>query len=147
MEKNQQRSKTEDKENNPPYKHCLNCGVELNGKYCHNCGQEAVDKTPTVSGFVMEYLVNAFLWDSQFLKTFWTLIRRPGHLTNEYLAGKFTSQEHPLKLNMFLLFVFITLFVFFASADKMTDSVHSLTTDERVRSGVQIGLLIKVRIG
>ena len=143
MDKNQQRSKTEDKENNPPYKHCLNCGVELNGKYCHNCGQEAVDKTPTVSGFVMEYLVNAFLWDSQFLKTFWALIRRPGHLTNEYLAGKFTSQEHPLKLNMFLLFVFITLFVFFASADKMTDSVHSLTTDERVRSSVQIGLLME----
>ena len=143
MDKNQQRSKSEDKENNPPYKHCLNCGVELNGKYCHNCGQEAVDKTPTVSGFVMEYLVNAFLWDSQFLKTFWTLIRRPGHLTSEYLAGKFTSQEHPLKLNMFLLFVFITLFVFFASADKMTDSVHSLTTDERVRSSVQIGLLME----
>ena len=87
--------------------------------------------------------VNAFLWDSQFLKTFWALILRPGHLTNEYLAGKFTSQEHPLKLNMFLLFVFITLFVFFASADKMTDSVHSLTTDERVRSGVQIGLLME----
>ena len=81
MGKNQQRSKSEDKENNPPYKHCLNCGVELNGKYCHHCGQEAVDKTPTVSGFVMEYLVNAFLWDSQFLKTFWALIRRPGHLT------------------------------------------------------------------
>ena len=143
MDKNQQRSKSEDKENNPPYKHCLNCGVELNGKYCHNCGQEAVDKTPTVSGFVMEYLVNAFLWDSQFLKTFWALIRRPGHLTNEYLAGKFTSQEHPLKLNMFLLLVFITLFVFFASADKMTDSVHSITTDERVRSSVQIGLLME----
>ena len=143
MDKNQQRSKTEDKEKNPPYKHCLNCGVELNGKYCHNCGQEAVDKTPTVSGFVMEYLNNAFIWDSQFLKTFWTLIRRPGHLTNEYLAGKFTSQEHPLKLNMFLLFVFITLFVFFASADKMTDSVHSLTTDERVRSSIQIGLLME----
>lgn len=44
---------------------------------------------------------------------------------------------------MFLLFVFITLFVFFASADKMTDSVHSLTTDERVRSSVQIGLLME----
>ena len=38
MGKNQQRSKSEDKENNPPYKHCLNCGVELNGKYCHHCG-------------------------------------------------------------------------------------------------------------
>jgi hypothetical protein len=111
------------------------------GKYCHNCGQEVADKTPTVLAFVMEYLNNAFIWDSKFFQTFWTLIRRPGHLTNEFLSGKFISQEHPLKLNMFLLFVFITLFVFFAGTEKMTDSVHSLTRDERVLPGVQLNTL------
>lgn len=125
-----------------PYKHCLNCGAELKGLYCHSCGQEAVDKTPTVGGFVMEYLNNAFIWDSQFLKTFWTLICRPGRLTTEYLSGKFISQEHPLKLNMFLLFVFITLFVFFASAEKMTNSVHTITKDEMVFPAVQLQLLM-----
>ena len=123
-------------------KHCLNCGQEIIGKYCHNCGQEVADKTPTVLAFVMEYLNNAFIWDSKFFQTFWTLIRRPGHLTNEFLSGKFISQEHPLKLNMFLLFVFITLFVFFAGTEKMTDSVHSLTQDERVLPGLQLNLLL-----
>ena len=121
-----------------PYVHCLNCGAELQGKYCHKCGQEALDKKPSVGGFVMEYLSNAFIWDSQFFKTFWTLISRPGRLTNEFLAGRFISQEHPLKLNMFLLFVFITLFVFFASGDKINDSVLGLTNDERVFAFVQL---------
>ena len=93
LEKNMQNLKTIDEQSNLPYKHCLNCGAELKGVYCHCCGQEAVDKTPTIRGFVMTYIDNAFLWDSQFLKTFWGLIRRPGHLTNEYLAGKFTSQD------------------------------------------------------
>ena len=141
LEKNMQNLKTIDEQSNLPYKHCLNCGAELKGVYCHCCGQEAVDKTPTIRGFVMTYIDNAFLWDSQFFKTFWGLIRRPGHLTNEYLAGKFTSQEHPLKLNMFLLFVFVTLFFFFASDERMTDSVYSLTKDERVFSAVQLQML------
>jgi hypothetical protein len=143
MKKKRQKLKIDNGQNKLPYKHCLNCGTELKGGFCHICGQEAVDKTPTIAGFIMEYLNNAFFWDSKFLRTIWMLIRRPGHLTNEYLAGKFTSQEHPLKLNMFLLFVFITLFVCFAGNEKMTSSVHSITNDERVFSGVQLNSLIE----
>ena len=143
MDNNIPNSKSENKQSNLPYTHCLNCGSELQGIYCHACGQQATSKTPTVSAFVQEYLINAFLWDSKFLQTIWTLIRRPGYLTNEYLSGKFTSQEHPLKLNMFLLFVIITLFVFFAGTEKMNDSVHSLTNDERVIPVLQFDFLIK----
>ena len=126
-------------ENNIPYKNCLNCGTELNGMYCHVCGQQATSKTPTVGAFILEYLNNAFIWDSQCIQTLWKLIRRPGYLTNEYLSGKFTSQEHPLKLNMFLLFVTITLFALFSGSEKVTDSVNSVMTDERahVNAGVQ----------
>ena len=111
-----------------PYKYCLNCDSELKGMYCHNCGQMATSKTPTVMEFILEYLNNAFIWDTKFFQTLWYLIRRPGYLTREYLSGKFVSQEHPLKLNMFLLFVFITLFVFFAGSEKVSDSVQDLTT-------------------
>ena len=126
---------------NLPYKHCLNCGAELKGLYCHICGQEVTCKTPTVSGFILEYINNAYNWDSRFFRTLWILIRRPGYLTNEFLAGKFISQVHPLKLNMFLLFVFVTLFLFFAGTEKMTDSVHRITYDERVFPGVQLEFL------
>ncbi len=141
MNMNIQNPEVTDEQSGLPYSHCLNCGTELKGMFCHNCGQEAVDKTPTVRDFIFEYFNHAFIWDSRFFSTFWTLIRRPGHLTNEFNAGKFFSYEHPLKLNMFLLFIFATLFVFFASEDKMTGSVHSLTNDERVFSGVQLQTL------
>lgn len=134
--------KTTEKQSGLPYTHCLNCGTELQGKYCYKCGQEALDKIPTIREIILEYFNNAFIWDSKFFSTFWTLISRPGKLTNDYNAGKFISQEHPLKLNMFLLFVFISLFVFFASGEKMTNSVRNITTDERVLSGLQIELLM-----
>ena len=140
--KKSENEETTVEQNKLPYTHCLNCGTELQGHFCHVCGQGAVKKTPSVAAFIIEYINNAFIWDPKFFSTIWTLIRRPGHLTNEFLSGKFISQEHPLKLNMFLLFVFITLFVFFSSAEKMTDSVYSMTHDERVLSGIQIESLV-----
>lgn len=140
---NIQDAETVDVQLNLPYTHCLNCGAELKGMFCHSCGQAALNKKPTIGGFIMAYLDNAYMWDSQFFKTVWTLIRRPGHLTQEYNAGKFISQEHPLKLNMFLLFIFVTLFVFFASADKMNDSVLGAITDERVLPHVQLNLVME----
>lgn len=123
------------------YGNCLNCGAELKGTYCHLCGQEATDKSRTVIGFVKEYLNNAFLWDSKFFSTLWTLLRRPGQLTKDFLQGKIISQENPLKLNMFLLFVFITLFVLFSGSEKMTAPVEQLTNDEMLLPGIQIGVL------
>lgn len=126
-----------------PYKHCLNCGTELTGMYCHSCGQEAVNPNPTIGGFIFEYVSNAFMWDSRFLRTIWLLLRRPGQLTNEFMAGKIASYVHPLKLNMFMLFVFITLFLMFADTNRLNDSVGELTHDEKVFPLIQIGLLQK----
>lgn len=122
-------------------KHCLNCGSKLKGEYCHNCGQQATDSNLTVRGFVMEYLYNAFMWDPKFLKTLWLLIRKPGTLTNDFLAGKYVSQVHPLKLNMFMLFVFITMFVFFSGKESVNNTVSSITDDERVSSLLQIEMM------
>ena len=124
-----------------PYTHCLNCGTELKGTYCHNCGQEAVAKTPTVGSFIFEYFDHAFKWDHKFFSTFWTLISRPGKLTKEYNAGKFVSQEHPLKLNMFLLLVFVMMFAFFSGEEKINEPVHSLIKDERFYASFQLNAL------
>ena len=127
------------------YKNCLNCGTELNGPYCHECGQHvsSTNANTTVGGFIIEYINNAYNWDSQFFKTIWNLISKPGQLTNEFLSGKFVSQEHPLKLNMFLLFIMITLFAIFSSAEKINNSVQSITTDEQVVIGLQVDMLMR----
>ena len=120
-----------------PYENCLNCGTELVGGYCHKCGQQATSKTPTVGDFLHEYVINAFIWDPQFFKTIGTLLRRPGQLTSDYMDGKFVSQEHPLKLNMFLLFVFVSMFLIFSSKSD-EDSVRNLLHDERTYPELQV---------
>lgn len=132
---------TEVKDNNIPYKHCLNCGSELKGTYCHNCGQQASSPTPRINGFIMEYINNAFLWDTNFIPTIKTLLSRPGRLTNDYLAGKFISQVHPLKLNMFMLFVFITLFLLFSDKEKINNSVITNENYEIIFPSLQLNSL------
>ena len=39
---------------------CRNCGAELHGQYCHECGQKFSRTEYTMKGFVLEYLKNAY---------------------------------------------------------------------------------------
>lgn len=122
--------------------HCLNCGTELKGTYCHMCGQESQNTNSTVMEFLLEYLNNAFMWDPKLFHTLWMLISRPGFLTKEFLSGKIMPYVHPLKLNMFLLFVFITLFVIFAGKDSVNSSIYNITDNDNVRSVLQLNLKV-----
>ena len=121
------------KEEVAPYKQCLNCGTDLQGIYCHKCGQKASNPTPKIREFILEYMNNAFIWDQKCIVTIWNLIRRPGFLTNEFNAGKFVAYENPLKLNMFFLFVFVTLFLLFSDIQKANNSFDEMTKNELVR--------------
>lgn len=126
---------------NKTQKYCLNCQTELQGGYCHVCGQKATHENLTIKEFILEYLNIAFIWDAHFLKTIWKLLRKPGFLTNEYVSGKFISYTHPLKLNMFLLFVFITFFLLFHNAEDLGNSLQNFTRDEVHYPMIQMQLL------
>ena len=116
-----------------PYEKCLNCGTELQGLYCHKCGQQASNPTPTVWEFILEYMNNAFIWDQNFFKTIWHLLRRPGFLTKEFNSGKFVAYENPLKLNMFFLFVFVSMFLLFSDIEKVDASFDNMVSHELFR--------------
>lgn len=122
---------------------CLNCGAQLFGPYCHNCGQQVDNKTHSVWGFIFVWLDNAFMFDPQLLKSMWLLVRRPGQLTYDFINGRIVSQAHPLKLNMFLLMVFVTMFLFFSDTEEMNNSMHELATNEAVVNVMQIDYLVR----
>ena len=123
--------------------HCLNCGTELKGNFCHECGQEVYASDDSVKGFMQQYFDNAYMLHTCVLTTIWLLISKPGYLTNRFLSGKFISHAHPIKLNMFLLFVFITIFVLFHGLDNLNSSVYNLTREDGVFAVLQMGFLSK----
>lgn len=127
----------------PAYTECRNCGTRLEGMYCHKCGQYASEQTGLMKDFVSEYLSNTYPIDTKIIPTIKQLIRRPGYITNEFLSGKHNSYVHPLKLNLFLLFVVLTILVFFSAPEKFDMKVGDALSNDVIMSTMALQEIIE----
>ena len=94
------------KDPGPPITHCENCGAELQGHWCAQCGQPAIEYRRSFR-YVVADLLNEFLnWDSKFFTTIALLILKPWRLTNEFLAGKRVRYVNPLRLYLLASILF-----------------------------------------
>lgn len=88
---------------------CVNCGAQLTGRYCANCGQPAFVHR-SLWHLLQEALYNIFNFDTRAWRTLPLLIGRPGTLTRTFIEGKRARYVSPLAL--FLLCVFFMFFAF-----------------------------------
>lgn len=104
----------EGKESHGPAAHgaCANCGAELAGNYCANCGQPA-HVHRTLGHMVEEFLHGLLHFDTRAWRTLPMVVFRAGTLTRDYVYGKRARFISPLA--MFLLAV-LMMFVVFAFA-------------------------------
>lgn len=94
-------------ENKPPaLTHCEDCGGELHGRYCSNCGQVAVDYHRSFRHVIADVAESFLNWDSKFTKTIGLLLLRPGWLTNQFISGRRTRYLHPLRLYLLMSIAF-----------------------------------------
>ena len=77
---------------------CLNCGAELTGPYCPQCGQEDHELRVSLKRLARDFLAEHLGLESKVPTTLWTLVSRPGLLTKEYLAGRRVRSLLPLRL-------------------------------------------------
>ncbi len=102
---------------------CANCGEPLGGPFCSACGQENRNLARiTVGQLVGEWFGNVFSFDSRLMRTLGPLVREPGLLTLEYLAGRRARHVPPLRL-----FVFLSLIMFVILAMAGTELSFELT--------------------
>ena len=85
---------------------CENCGAQLTGNYCAQCGQAAVDYRRSFRHVVADVLESFLNWDSKFFTTIALLILKPWRLTNEFLAGKRVRYVNPLRLYLLASILF-----------------------------------------
>jgi len=85
---------------------CLNCGTELAGKWCSQCGQRAAEPRPTVHELLHEALDELGHFDSKFLRTAKLLLFKPGALTREFLHGKRVHYVSPIRLYLICSLLF-----------------------------------------
>jgi hypothetical protein len=94
------------------YRHendCANCGTELQGKFCHACGQENLELRENFGHMMNHAISDYFHFDHQFFHTLKPLLFKPGKLTNEYMAGKRVQYLHPIKMYIFISLVYFLL--------------------------------------
>lgn len=105
---------------------CDNCGARLvaSQKFCSNCGQMVDIRTPTLAELASDLLDDLFNLDSRLWRSILPLIRRPGFLTVEYLAGKRARYLPPFR--MYLVFSL----TFFALSSLLSEDVAVLTGEE-----------------
>jgi hypothetical protein len=89
-----------------PLTYCENCGAELRGHWCAQCGQAAVDYRRSFRHVIADVLDSFLNWDSKFFTTIALLILKPWRLTNEFLAGKRVRYVNPLRLYLLASILF-----------------------------------------
>src|SRR6266536_6671895 len=94
------------KDAGPSLTHCENCGAELQGHWCAQCGQPAIEYRRSFRYVVTDLLHEFLNWDSKFFTTIALLILKPWRLTNEFLAGKRVRYVNPLRLYLLASILF-----------------------------------------
>lgn len=115
------------------YRHendCLNCGTELEGKFCHHCGQENLQIKENFGHLMNHAVSDYFHFDHQFFHTLKPLLFQPGKLTNEYMAGRRVQYLHPIKMYIFISLVFFIL-IFKHGQEEKKEDIKKLSSTEK----------------
>ncbi|GLC27028.1 DUF3667 domain-containing protein [Roseisolibacter agri] len=95
-----------------PAPRCANCGTPAGDAFCPHCGQEQHDLHRSVRSLFAEALDSLAGWDGKIPTTLWLLVRHPGRLTTEFLAGRRARYLRPLRLYLTLSLVYFVALSF-----------------------------------
>jgi hypothetical protein len=103
---------------------CGNCGAGLHGRWCAQCGQEALEEGDRrLSALVGQFVQELLRIDGKLPRSLGALLFRPGLLSRRYLAGQRIRYVSPVGL-----FLLVNL-VYFVAAP-LTD--FNLSLDEQL---------------
>jgi len=100
-------------------KNCLNCNAQVQGRFCHICGQENVETKESAWHLISHFFQDITHFDGKFFTSVKLLITRPGFLSREYMAGRRASYLNPVRLYVFTsAFFFLIFFSLYTSSDQ-----------------------------
>jgi len=88
---------------------CTNCGAAVRGRYCSDCGQSTEYHLHSFWDILREAAEVVTHADSRLWRTLWSLVFRPGFLSQQFLAGRRASYLSPFRLYLVLSIVFFLI--------------------------------------
>jgi hypothetical protein len=90
---------------------CTNCGaqLEMSYTYCPQCGQQNHDLNIPVRHLLEEALEDILHFDIKSVRTIKALTFKPGFVTSEFIKGKRAQYVPPVRLYIFISFLFFLL--------------------------------------
>jgi len=104
---------------------CLNCQSALYGRYCHVCGQENLEPKETVWHLVTHFFNDITHFDGKFFSTVKYLLRKPGFLSAEYMAGRRASYLNPIRMYVFTSAIFFLILFALKKPDSVVHATDS----------------------
>lgn len=86
---------------------CLNCGADLIGRYCQDCGQENVEPKQSLWHLIVHFFNDFTHFDGKLFSTLKLLLFKPGFLSREYVMGRRISYLDPIRMYIFISAVFL----------------------------------------
>jgi hypothetical protein len=120
---------------------CLNCGTILEGKFCHNCGQENLEMKESFGHMLNHAISDYFHFDYQFFHTLRPLFLNPGILLRSILQA--TARSTCTRLKCTYLSVWYSLCFFFKEVNTIITKKRSKPIRNRKHQTVPKKLLIK----
>ena len=125
---------------------CLNCGAQLSGPYCHQCGQHAhVHKTLTA--FFHDLAHGVFHLEGKLWNTIPMLVWRPGELTRRYIDGQRARFVSPIALFLFCVFFMFAVVGMTSSSGRATERAQADALKELSKDQQKLAVLQGQRAG
>ncbi len=90
-----------------PGQKCLNCDTELQGRFCHVCGQDADTHHRTIGHLIFEAFEGLFHVDGRLWQTLPPLFFAPGRLARDFMEGRVARHVPPFRIFLVALLVFM----------------------------------------
>ena len=110
---------------------CLNCGHEVEERYCTHCGQENLEIQHSAIHLIIHYVQDLFHYDGKVWNTLKNLLLKPGLPAKEYMAGKRMRNLEPVRLYVFASTVFFLILFFEVDFNKLNPDVEPELNYER----------------
>ena len=109
---------------------CLNCGTEMAGEFCHQCGQKG-HVHRTLGAFWHDVAHSVLHFEGKIWRTLPLLAWKPGELTRRYVRGERARFVSPMAIFLFSAFMMFAVVSLVGGPFDVDDETESAAADQQ----------------